>query len=185
MKKSKTILAAALGAFCVAGVSQAQVVGEFVDLGGGVFSFEVTNNTAESFSGFDFGGIAGTGDGGFAGNFLQGVAPGSAVFDDNVNGLAFDAFPDTYFLGATPTAAANTVDTATNLEGAYNYSGSILDPGQTLTVALFSTSDQTSPTFLGGFATSQTANTEITVIPEPGSLALLGLGGMALLRRRR
>ena len=181
--KTLSVLTAA-GFAGMVGTAQADVTGQFVDQGSNVFRFEVTNNDAFAYSGFDFGGIAGTGDGGFSGNFLQGIAPGLVVFNTSANGVAFGS-PDTFFFGATPTSAVNTVDTATNLEGAYDYGGPFLLPGQTLTVAIFTTSDGITPTFLGGSASNTNTTTVITEVPEPGSFALLGLAGLGLIARRR
>jgi len=39
-------------------------------------------------------------------------------------------------------------------------------------------------TFVSGGGTTGSVLTPITVIPEPASIALLGLGGLALLRRK-
>lgn len=179
-----SVLGAAAAMFAFAMSSEAAVIGTFVDQGGGVFRFDVTNNDAVAYSGFNFGGTPGAGDGGFSGSFSQALGNGTITFNTEASGSIAGIFAETYFFGATPTTSVNILDTTTSLEGAYDYGTTLIAPGQTITAAIFTTTNNTVPTFIGGFA-SNTNTTVPIVIPEPASLAAIGLAGLLGLKRRR
>lgn len=166
----------------VAGATQAQVVGELVHLGGSDYAFQVDNNTGIDWTGFNFGGAPGIGDGGFAGNFQNPIGEGII----SVNPSDTPTLGETFFSLPTGLTAVNVVDTQSSLEGAFDSGGDILLAAgqQDVVVAIFTT-DGSAPVFLGGAVQNTAGVEDIVLIPEPGSLALLGLGGLALLRRRR
>ncbi|MEM6459655.1 MAG: PEP-CTERM sorting domain-containing protein [Planctomycetota bacterium] len=72
---------------------------------------------------------------------------------------------------ATPSAQ----NVTQNLSATFVYGGG----------GLFSAVQLSDPGFDGGTVTATVDNFQITVVPEPGSLALCGLGGLTLLFRRR
>ena len=65
---------------------------------------------------------------------------------------------------------------------ALNIEDLVLDPGDDL---LFSIRSRTNTIGFDGYNVQLLDNVTITVVPEPATLALLGLGGLALLRRRK
>jgi len=153
-----------------------------------IYEFQVTNNTGQNL--FTFQNLV------FQGDFLQGAS--SAKLGAELAADPFDGFipgtqltPDTFFTddNAAPSSPSGIVDTASELS---SVSVGILGQpwivdGATEAIALFSVPAGTPvglDTFVSGGGTTGSVLTPITVIPEPASMALLGLGGLALLRRK-
>ena len=212
--KSPFLTAAGI-AIALSGTVQAQiegtVVGDFIDLGDGIFAFEVTNNTDVDFTAIGFGANTSTASnhivGGFSGNFVNEGFFGSDVISFNTSdgplaifefNPAFTATNTFFSVESNPAVLNNSfnpagvVDTETELRGSFaiaNFDNDgnpafILGAGDTQILAVLATSDGVVPTFDGGEARIQGFD-PVEIIPEPGSLALLGLGGLAMLRRRR
>lgn len=159
----------------------------------GVFQAEVTNPAGNGdVFGIDLGGIAGPGDGGFEGNFAQNAEPvfGSPLaFSTASTTGTIAGFSETYFFfNGGDVVSINTIDNSTRLESAFGAGPSVTTPliadGATEIVAIFTTTDGIAPTFLGGEVDTTDAGVQ-PIIPEPATAALLGLGGLAMLRRRR
>jgi len=198
-----------------AGVANAEVLGQFVFQGTqtgidatateftfDTYTFDVTNNTSRSIDTF---GIDATDNISFTGNFLQAGGatdrPVPALLPDplaGLFGLPGDALQDDTFFIADDEGGAGTkvvlgiIDSATELTAsAVASTGNIIAPGETRSIAFFSVEPGTVPT--GGFGApaiglvngQRQILARIEEIPEPSSLALLGLGGFALIRRRR
>jgi len=197
-----------------AGVAKAAVLGEFVFQGTqtGVnfdgasftpftfdtYTFDVTNNTTDRT--IDTFGLDASDNIAFFGNFLQ----TGGQLDRTAPALAPDPFAafagapdaledDTFFIaddegGSGAKIILGTTDSASELSASVVAStGFSVGPGETKSIAFFSVEPGTTPT--GGFGAWAIGNgqfiSRIEVIPEPSSLALLGLGGFALIRRRR
>lgn len=191
--KMRNFLGASIVALATVGSAQAALVGS-LDLAqsdvsafaGGVptqvdvYNFVVTTTEGEDpIQGFDFTSASG---GGFAGTFLQGLQTFSTSSDlPNVGVL----LADTFFVSplASPTAV-QVVDDVNALEGAFAFAASPLDAsGGVVAAVLTVVAGDPAPAFNGGFAVI--GGQDVAVIPEPATLALLGLGGIVMLGARR
>jgi hypothetical protein len=145
-----------------------------------VYTFTVQTTGSEGpITVFDFTSATG---GGFSGDLLQGLQTFSTSPNlPNVGILVADSF----FVSpvASPTAA-QIQDTTSALEAAYAFTSSPVDASAGYVAAVLSVqAGGAAPQFNGGFATIN--GEDLAIVPEPGSLALLGLGGLAMLGRRR
>jgi len=184
---------AALATLMVANTSHAAFIGELVlveedvsvFVGGSattadVYNFVVTTTEGEgSITGFDFTSAT---EGGFSGDLLQGLTTFSTSSDLQNVGVVLG---DSFFVSpvASPTAV-QTLDTNTALESAFAFTSSPIDAsGGVVAATLSVAAGGEAPVFEGGFALID--DQTFAIVPEPTSIALLGLGGLILTRRRR
>lgn len=115
----------------------------------------------------------------FAGEIVSGATPGSYWFGNDAEGDGFNSSKDAHF-DLTIGASGWSVYT-TKLDGTEAQTGSLAtyDGGTFTDLAYVTVTGESSSA--GGFFDNLT----IVAVPEPSSAALLGLGGLALLRRRR
>ncbi|QQE13222.1 PEP-CTERM sorting domain-containing protein [Planctomycetota bacterium] len=146
-----------------------------------VYHFSLTNDT-----GFDISSIEASFSGAFINNSTTSLVSQSGI---EFPKLATFTFADTFFTNDGEAATfATSVDSFSELSG----SGTVLgngnawvDNGMTEVIAVLSVAaGAEAPMFNSGQAA---VNGELVniVIPEPASVALLGLGGIALIARRR
>lgn len=152
-----------------------------------IYEFRVTNNTGVNI--FTFQNLV------FGGALLQ-VGGQTAKIGTQLSADPFDAFipgvqliPDSFFTdnNVQPTTLGGTVDSNSELSAVSvgTLGQAWIADGATEAIALFSVSQGQTPTFVGGGGTTGGTLTAITRVPEPTSLAMLGLGGLLVLRRRR
>jgi opacity protein-like surface antigen len=179
--KTLTAVLAVLAISAVA--SAAPLEGEMVFQGnngtGDVYFFEVTNNMTEDVQSY---GTNSTDNVEFTGDFLNAVGVGFVLNSSTTNfGLS-----DTFFVGNGD--GLNKAETSTSLSAdVYGTLGIVATPaGSTATLAQLVVSPGSDvPTFNEIPAYNPSGEVIGTVVPEPATLALLGLGGLAVIRRRR
>jgi hypothetical protein len=143
-----------------------------------IYHLEITNNSGDALLTFNNIGINGA--------FVQATA---STKTSTTLELAPGFFQgETFWSGAgvAPSLFGNSTDDAGSLsaESVASLGTPWVASGATGTIAVFSVAaGGDAPVFQGGFAVVDGQNVAIT--PEPGSLALLGLGGLALIRRRK
>jgi len=176
-------------ALIFAGSAHAALIGsmELVDTGVAVgnstpvdvYNFVVTSTAGDGLiDTFDFTSLTG---GGFSGQFV--VGPQTFSTSPNLPNFGI-LIADSFFVSpvANPSAVGQ-VDTSTALEAAFSFTAAPLDASGGVVAAVFSVpAGAPAPSFNGGFAVVDGA--DVPIVPEPASLAMIGLGGLALLRRR-
>lgn len=152
-----------------------------------IYEFRVTNNTGQAI--FSFQDVAISADLLQVGGKKAQVGTALAVdaFNDYIPGDQFT--PDSFFTDdrVEPSMFGNTSDSGSELsaESIATLGEAWLADGATETIAVLSVSAGSSiPTLVSGGATTGSVVTAITVVPEPVSVVLLGMGGLCLLRRR-
>ena len=195
--KTLPLGAAALALTLTAGHASAAVVGQFVDLGTAtdpfnasvtydVFGFQIASDEGPITT-LDFTSATG---GGFTGDLVN-TNPGTFTFSDTTDFPVFGStpLPESFFVVPTgqapPAVTGSVVDSASTLEGFFSLQGTtplVLDNTPTI-VAVLTVTDGTTPAFVGGQAV--VGGNLVDIIPEPASVALLGLGTLALVGRRR
>jgi len=161
------------------------VLGELVDQGDNTFDFVITNNSSDDIVGVDFSFNTGFG---FSGNFanLAGITFGLTDFS------ALGLTETQVFVDPGSVVSAGVADNATQFGAAFSTIGGVpfIPAGTSATVATLATTDGVAPEpsafpVFGVVSNFEAELTEITAIPEPTAAALLGLGGLGLIARRR
>lgn len=98
-----------------------------------------------------------------------------ATADSQVTIQAFSSGAELINQSVNTAATPSAQNVTQNLSNTFVYAGG----------DLFAAIQILDPSFDGGTVTATVDNFQITVVPEPGSLALCGLGGLTLLFRRR
>lgn len=117
------------------------------------------------------------GAGAISGSFRELVVGGGAA----AQSVAVEIFhnSDSVFSTAGGTTAQNTPNILTQADGTFNITGRTFLAGDTIDFVVSQNGH------FGADETALTASITGDYVPEPSSLAIIGLGGLALMRRRR
>jgi hypothetical protein len=146
-----------------------------------VYQFQIVNDTG--FDIFSFENLQ------FSGQFLQGNTTSKQGSD--FEQIAIFTLADTFFFNDAnaPTTTGTVTDDATSLstDAIASLGTPYIPNGQTEGIAVLAVAPGTLPTFNFGDANAVVDGQRQSIVPEPASLVLLGLGGLALAggRQRR